>query len=217
MNGISRHSKRDLWLPDYEPRAFHPDWFDRLYRILPLNTRLLLQHSGKRRTLIQAGSHLGIWPEYFSHHFQKVITFEPNHILFHCTVKNTLHRKNIACINAALGDSNNPISLYVKGGKTGTDTCIPDGSEAAYSVDQVRLDDLNYKGVDAIQLDVEKYELFVLEGAKKTITSYKPAIQIEMFPSVRQEIETWLSSAGYEKIGAASKDEIWFHKTKLKG
>lgn len=48
-------------------------------------------------------------------------------------------------------------------------------------VEQVRLDDLEYKTqVDLIKIDVENYELAVLQGALKTFEKMSPVIQCEM-------------------------------------
>lgn len=210
---ISRHPKQNLWLPDYEQRAFQPEWFDRLYKILPLNTKTLLKHAGKRRRIVQAGSHLGIWPEYFSHHFKNVITFEPNNTLYECVIRNTAHRVNILCINNALGNCEKDITLYRHTEKTGVDKCFEVDSPdyLPQLTRQITVDSLCITDVDAIQFDIEQYEVHALEGARKTIERYHPAIQVEMHPAVRKAIEMWLTEAGYEKIGAASKDEVWVY------
>lgn len=46
-------------------------------------------------------------------------------------------------------------------------------------IDQRVLDDYNYDDVDIIKIDVEGYELLVLEGASKTIQKNRPIIQVE--------------------------------------
>lgn len=47
------------------------------------------------------------------------------------------------------------------------------------TVPQYTLDSFNFKEVDIIKIDVEGYELLVLEGADQTIANNRPIIQIE--------------------------------------
>ena len=51
-------------------------------------------------------------------------------------------------------------------------TCVP--------VQVETLDSYNFQDVGFIKIDVEGYELFVLEGAEQTIMKYKPVIQTEL-------------------------------------
>jgi len=46
-------------------------------------------------------------------------------------------------------------------------------------VNQKTLDSYNFKDVDIIKIDVEGYELLVLEGAEQTIDNNRPIVQIE--------------------------------------
>lgn len=50
---------------------------------------------------------------------------------------------------------------------------------ARVSIDQKTLDSYNFKDVDIIKIDVEGYELQVLEGAVDTIKKNRPIVQIE--------------------------------------
>lgn len=50
---------------------------------------------------------------------------------------------------------------------------------ARVSVDQKTLDSYNFKEVDIIKIDVEGYELNVLEGTSDTIKNNRPIVQIE--------------------------------------
>jgi hypothetical protein len=44
------------------------------------------------------------------------------------------------------------------------------------------IDSYNFEDVDVIKIDVEGSELFVIEGAQKTIDKYRPSIQVEIVP-----------------------------------
>lgn len=210
MNRILKHTKRPLWVPAYEERLMHPDWFDKTYHNLPRHTQALRDNAGERRTLIQAGGHLGIWPEYLSHYFKRVISFEPSETVFECLEKNTAHRPNIECVMAALGDENKSIGFYQSGWKTGTDTCVlKDGMEPSYNVSQIRIDDMCLDDVDAIFLDIELYEVSALMGARETIEKFSPVIQVELHDKAKDAIDGLLTSWGYRLIDRVSKDGVY--------
>lgn len=44
------------------------------------------------------------------------------------------------------------------------------------------IDSYNFENVDAIKIDVEGSELFVIEGAKTTIDKWRPSVQVEIVP-----------------------------------
>jgi len=44
------------------------------------------------------------------------------------------------------------------------------------------IDSYNFEEVDAIKIDVEGSELFVIEGAQQTIDKYRPSVQVEIVP-----------------------------------
>jgi FkbM family methyltransferase len=54
--------------------------------------------------------------------------------------------------------------------------------EAVVNVDCRTIDSYNFDDVDAIKIDVEGSELFVMEGALETIKRCRPAIQVEIVP-----------------------------------
>ena len=70
----------------------------------------------------------------------------------------------------------------------------------------VRLDDENLKDVDLIKIDVQGWELEVLQGAEEIIKKQHPWVIFE----VNQDIDTcckFMEDLGYETIHTKSK--IW--------
>lgn len=53
-------------------------------------------------------------------------------------------------------------------------------SRSTHTVAQVTLDSYNFSDVDFVKIDVEGYELFVLEGAQQTIQLNRPLLQLEI-------------------------------------
>jgi len=49
------------------------------------------------------------------------------------------------------------------------------------------IDSYNFEDVDAIKIDVEGSELFVIQGAANTIDKYRPSVQVEIVPKQWQQ------------------------------
>lgn len=55
-------------------------------------------------------------------------------------------------------------------------------SQNVVNVPARTIDSYNFENVDAIKIDVEGSELFVIEGADATIKRYRPSVQVEIVP-----------------------------------
>lgn len=65
----------------------------------------------------------------------------------------------------------------------------------------ISIDSLGLQRVDLIKIDVEKMELEVLEGAKKTIKSHKPLLIIEIIKSDKEKIKSFLKGYKFFDFG----------------
>ena len=52
--------------------------------------------------------------------------------------------------------------------------------DAPYSVEQDLIDNLIKEPIDFIKLDVEGYEGFVLDGAQRVLSEYRPTVFLEI-------------------------------------
>jgi FkbM family methyltransferase len=128
-----------------------------------------------RRLAIQAGGHAGVWANRLARSFKKVLTFEPDPNLFQCLIRNTTGIENIQAFEQALGE------------RSGQAWMLPHASAGSWRIDpqgtiEVPMSIIDYLGLeqcDAILLDVESYELKVLEGAGTTIDRFRPVILLE--------------------------------------
>jgi FkbM family methyltransferase len=132
-------------------------------------------------TCIDIGGHIGTTSLPYSRLFNNVIAFEPN-----------ISSYKFFCENIKLNDIKN-VTLYNKGVFNKSTYCTVvrhgDNSGCYYikecdkfdgAIEVVKLDDLEFTTpVDFIKIDTEGSELLVLEGARRTITTYKPLIQLE--------------------------------------
>ncbi len=166
----------------------------------------------ERRTAVQAGGNVGLWPIHMAKKFERVITFEPDPIMFDCLLENVFAFPNIQTHMTALGSERKHCSIKHRG--LGSHRVI-EGSE----ITMMPLDDLGLTDVDLIQFDVEGYEMECLMGALFTIDASRPIIQLELrdftkkYGSSDEEVRALLRSRGYGEIGTAPGSDYIFGPT----
>lgn len=147
----------------------------------------LIQLCDQKRTVVQAGGNCGINPKYFSRYFKTVYTFEPDSTNFYCLSNNVMDH-NVYKFQAALGEDTTSVFLEEVKGNIGGYKVMGDGD-----IPQIVLDSLCIKDVDLMQIDVEGFEGYVINGAIQTITKYKPVIMLET-KSTNAEHSIWSKS-----------------------
>jgi len=98
-------------------------------------------------------------------------------------------------------------------------------SQQLVEVDARTIDSYNFDDVDAIKIDVEGSELFVMEGAKDTIHRCRPSVQVEIVPKQcalfgyePQELYDFFKDLDYVCVSAVRKPAnadqrgMWFGK-----
>ena len=160
----------------------------------------------KRNLVIQAGGNGGIFPYLYAERFKEVITFEPDERWFFCLDHN-ITKKNVKKINAALGNSNDLVSMENNPDIARSTTNL--GARRVHlgegTINQIKIDSLNLNP-DLIHLDIEGFEGEELLGAAETIHRSKPLIVVEMngngnhYGWPNEKIHSLILSFGYEKI-----------------
>ena len=163
------------------------------------------------RVAVQAGGNCGLYPHLLARHFQKVFTFEPDPINFHCLTRNCMN-ENIVKFNTALSDEEGFVSMGNPDPTNVGMTRIGDGKISAYAL---TLDSLCIENVDLIQWDLEGHEYNALLGAAKTIKRCKPVIALEMGGDT-ELIYEYMNSIGYTESLKVNMDSIFVPKRKKK-
>jgi FkbM family methyltransferase len=178
----------------------------------------VMAHCQKRRTVIQAGGNIGMWPMRLASQFTKVVTAEPDETNFTCLLKNIEGIPNIEAHNIAFGKSFTTGNINVNQiGNMGALSVVPGDKFHVVPIDSLNIDDC-----DLLQLDVEGYELFALSGATKTIEASWPVICIELnglsknYGHKDSDVLNWLRILGYEKKQIIHRDVV-FTKEKNNG
>lgn len=161
----------------------------------------------QRRTAVQAGGNIGLWPRRLAEKFDRVYTFEPEPISRACLERNV--HANVVVSGAALGAE--PGSCAVARKSLGSHK-VCDGD----TVPVVPIDALNLADLDLLQLDIEGYEWHALMGAIATITRCHPLIQVELrnftehYGRSDAEVRELLRSLGYQEVTRCPGNDFVF-------
>jgi FkbM family methyltransferase len=151
----------------------------------------------QKRTVIQAGTHMGHWAQKLSNSFERVYTFEPDPLIFECARLNIEKwgKENIFRGKYALGPDFGEVK-YKQHVSAGSGCIDPDKGEP---VQQVTIDSLGLEDVDMIVLDIERYEIAALRGALQTIKKCSPVIHVEVLKGEDEQMKNFMTSIGYEE------------------
>ena len=145
----------------------------------------------------------------------KVLVFEPNPIILpflRTNIEKSTY-KNIELYPYALGNKKGKARLYIKNNQNLGSASLQNKNYETFKqyndmepteleVNIITLDELNLNKVDFIKIDAEGFELYVLEGAKKTIEKFKPIIFSEInFMDNGYKILDWALSYNYSIYG----------------
>jgi FkbM family methyltransferase len=163
-----------------------------------------------RRSVVQAGGHIGVFPRNLSAMFKRVYTFEPEYQNFQCLVRNA-DAPNVFPQRAALGAVNGGRRMDVQPKNTGGHQMTHEPGE----IPMLRIDDLGLADCDLLLLDLVGYEFFALLGATQTIMRTRPLIIVEQNKKSRGQgfqpgaIELLLNSLDYRVRTTAGENIIF--------
>lgn len=183
---------------DRSTTATIPDWRDYVR-----DEVLGLCPPDRRKVVVEAGGHIGIYPRLFSTHFEVVYAFEPHPLLFHCMVANC-QVDNVIKIQAALGRQADLVCSNFDPDNTGASNIDPTASGAA--IPRLPLDAFKLPAFDLFWLDVEGCETSCLYGAQAQIERFKPIVVAER---ADQGAYDFLSQRGYRLHGIRNIDHFF--------
>lgn len=177
-----------------------------------------LQYGPTRSFCLQAGGWVGMWPMELAKAFRHVVTYEPVPYLFECLQENLRFHSlpSVKAHNVALGSRDGALELTVA--LSGCTSAVPEDNAKYQSrviekrtVPMVTIDGelMLQTSVDALFLDVERFEIAVLQGAKQTIKKFSPVITVEVLKGEGPNIEAYMQSIGYRLRDRAHNDWIY--------
>ena len=146
----------------------------------------------KGKIFIDCGGYFGDSALMFAKDYNpnKIYSFEPdpeNHAVLLETIK--YHSlKNVIPINKCVGDRCGEVNFY----NMGPVSYVPEG-EGMSVIEMTTIDEVvaeNKLDVGVIKIDIEGYEMEVLEGGKITILTQKPVLLLGIYHNPREFFET---------------------------
>lgn len=129
---------------------------------------------------------------------RKIDSFEPVESTYKILKRNIELNgleKTVTLHNVALGSSNGNAKIkYFNANEIGS-TQVEKSDDGNMKLK--RLDDYAFNRIDFIKIDVEKYEVELLKGAEKTLSSHSPQIFIEIFKDNFTKANKLLNEYGY--------------------
>lgn len=191
------------WIGKYQDNQFHN------YQIKEYTSAMGFVK--QFRSAIDLGANLGIMTSRMVKDFQFVYSFEP---LFYNNLRENVKTDNFKIFPYAVGDKIGTVTmrvgLYHSGGSNIVSAVQTNQNYKEVTVTTV--DSFNFKNIDFIKIDVEDYEWFALQGARKTIELYKPVILIELKidNSYHKEILNFLQELNYKREIVGEMDSVFY-------
>ncbi len=166
-----------------------------------------ISRCSRRRTAVQAGGNIGLWPRRLAASFARVISFEPDATSRECLELNV--PGNVTVRPEALGD--NIHACDIERSSLGSHRVIDGQRVPVTTVDSLELDD-----VDLLQLDVEGYEWHALSGAFNTIHRCRPVIQVELrgfthrYGKSDGDVDALLAGLNYRRVSEQPGNDVVF-------
>jgi len=164
------------WVPSKWMTDIRPDPYIKAPKVVDV---AMQHHKGLRRLVVQAGGHVGIWPAKLSDYFECVVSFEPVLENYIACVHN-IQASNVLMVPGCLGFSSSLVRVTNSEGFGGS-AKIWDGENtfASCSTPISGLPEWIQSQIDALFLDVEGYELEILNGAAHILEANHPIIVVE--------------------------------------
>ena len=162
-----------------------------------------LEYVKRWRVCLDIGSNIGQWTRPLTKKFDSVICFEPNSNFREC------FKRNITETNVILW----PYGLSDREHRAQQDFNSTVVKQGEGDIQCRTLDSFGLNNLDFVKIDVDGFEVPLLEGARETLTRNTPVINIEMKRDKRidtvKQAEAILRDLGYVFKKRTKSDEVW--------
>jgi FkbM family methyltransferase len=200
------------WLPQRPQLAIERAYYRATHEP---ELRLLGRLCSRDKLSIDVGANKGIYSLFLLHYSARLVSVEPNPMLS-AYLERKFHGLNAEVMNCAFGSTPGRTSLAIPYVGSlplhGWASVVAgfDGSEWKgqpitrtdnIEVDVKRLDDLDFRDVGLVKIDVEGFEPQVLDGARETLRRDRPNLLMEVERRLNPDMDSTLEGVtgmGYE-------------------
>lgn len=165
---------------------------------------------------VDVGAHVGWWAYEMAQRFERVWAFEPSAVNQACLAMNLEPFDNVHIHQVAIGNQPGRCDIQndkKRPGNSGSHYIVP----GAGYIPIATLDGLHLPGCDLLKIDVEGYELRVLQGAIQLIRECKPVVIMECTDEKFRdrygipvgEAQRWLLKRGYREVWHQRPDKVF--------
>jgi FkbM family methyltransferase len=164
-------------------------------------------------TACDVGANIGNHSRYFANKFNKVVAFEPNPLITDVLKFNTKFFPNISVFEYAIGNYEGTTKIFGNKLNIGGFSALPsrivsnqeyaDNNFDSSSIRVISLDSMqeHLPNLQFIKIDVEGFEMQVIESAAQIILKFRPTIAFEQWPTdfvnSQSKVIKSLSEMGY--------------------
>jgi FkbM family methyltransferase len=140
--------------------------------------------------VVDVGANIGVHTVHFASFARlgRVICFEPARSTFVQLLQNVKHLANVIPLNIALSDTTGLQPFFVAADNaysglkdTKREAILLQESVACFRGDEILLALIQSQRIDLVKIDVEGFEMQVLNGMKELIVTHRPVIFCEIF------------------------------------
>lgn len=174
---------------------------------------------------VDVGAHVGFWSKRLCSSFDRVIAFEAVPDVYKCLDANLAGTSNIEHHGLAIGPRFGSADLLIDEEDSGAGKVVRQPTED--KITQVCLDDFLAQdggldndvsfeeSVDFIKIDVEGFEVYVLDGAVDIIKLYRPVVCIKVEHEDDDRTDDVLLPLNYKKVETVGKYNVWKYDDKF--
>ena len=201
-----------LWVPSRDAQIEqwrhhgHPHMQDRCLRHF---SQWCEQHRRRFRSVVDIGAWCGTWSREMQRFADRIDAFEPHPVHYQCLELNTRPYTRIHAHCRAIGNREDLVALSRESATQNTRVLPQAGSVPMTTLDLVARPD-----TDLVKMDVEGFEMTVLQGGQRTIqrTRY---LMIELnnngkrYGSSNRSIEEYLEGIGFQTLIKTWPDTVY--------
>jgi len=165
--------------------------------------------------VIDVGANIGQMSVYYADWAKEVWSFEPLPHLFEIAELNMTQNNasNVKVFNFAVGEKECELLMKPISSNDGASFVTNKPTKGQVKVKSITLDSLlddmnDWQKIDYIKIDVEGYEPFVIQGAKKLIEKHRPILQLEV-------VDSHLKRNGFDSVSLVKMVEELGYEARL--